>query len=184
MSALFEDARRVVAGWAATSNDAEKARLRTLELLADGPVAMTRLHAPGHVTASTIIARPDGRLLLCLHGRLKMWMQVGGHGEPGDDALVAAAAREAYEESGIKGLIFDPDPIDLDIHPVPCKPTGATHHFDVRFLAIAPAGAVEQVSDESDALGWFEPDALPSPLAEGVSGQVEAALARLRQAQM
>lgn len=179
MTALYDDASRLLAGWAATSDDAEKARLRTLDLLADGPVAMTRAHAPGHVTASTMIAGPDGRLLLCLHGRLKMWMQVGGHCEDGDGSLVAAAAREAYEESGIEGLTFDPDPIDLHIHPVPCQPTGATHHFDVRFLAIAPPGAVEQVSDESTALGWFRPGELPTPLADGVSGQVEAALARL-----
>ncbi|GLZ01098.1 NUDIX domain-containing protein [Actinoplanes sp. NBRC 103695] len=180
MTALHDDAVRVLTGWVATSAEAEKARLRTLDLLAAGPVAMTREHAPGHVTASTMIARPDGRLLLCLHGRLNMWMQVGGHCEPGDVSLVAAAAREAREESGIAGLDFDPVPIDLHIHPVPCKPSGQTHHFDVRFLAVAPADAVELVSDESAALGWFRPDALPEPLADGVTGQIGPAMARLR----
>lgn len=174
MTALYEDTVRVLTGW-----DATPARDRTLDLLADGPIAMTREHAPGHVTASTMILAEDGRLLLCLHGRLNMWMQVGGHCEPGDDSLVAAAAREAREESGIPDLVFDPVPIDLDIHPVPCRPTGQTRHFDVRFLAIAPPGAVERISDESAALGWFHPGALPSPLAEGVTGQIEAALTRV-----
>ncbi|MEV7624558.1 NUDIX domain-containing protein [Actinoplanes sp. NPDC089786] len=180
MTALYEDAVRVLRGW-----DQTPAGRETLDLLAAGPVAMTRRHAPGHVTASTMILADGGasaehrRLLLCLHGRLNMWMQVGGHCEPGDDSLVAAAAREAREESGIPDLVFDPVPIDLDIHPVPCRPTGQTRHFDVRFLAIAPPGAVERISDESAALGWFHPGALPSPLADGVTGQIEAALTRV-----
>ncbi|MFG1608641.1 NUDIX domain-containing protein [Actinoplanes sp. NPDC049265] len=179
MTELYDDAVQVLTGWTPTSPEAGAARERTLNLLAAGPVAMTREHAPGHVTASTMIAGPDGRLLLCLHGRLNMWMQVGGHCEPDDEALVAAAAREAREESGLADLVFDPEPIDLDIHPVPCRPTGQTHHFDVRFLAFAPPGAIEQVSAESAALGWFFPDELPSPLADGVRGQIDAALARV-----
>ena len=173
---LHSDAVRVLTGWTATSPDADEARRRTLDLLDDGPVAMTRAHRPGHVTASTMIAGADGRLLLCLHGRLNMWMQVGGHCEDGDDTLAAAALREATEESGIPGLTLDPDPIDLHIHATPCG-----YHFDVRFLAKASAGATEQVSEESHALGWFRPDALPDPLADGVVEQVKAALVRLGQ---
>jgi hypothetical protein len=49
----------------------------------------------------------------------------------------------------------------------------------VRFVAICPAGAVEQVSEESAALGWFAPDALPEPLADGVAQQIRPALAAL-----
>ncbi|MEV6490747.1 NUDIX domain-containing protein [Actinoplanes sp. NPDC051633] len=175
-SDLHGDAVRLLTGWAATSAEADEARRRTLGLLGDGPAAMTRAHQPGHVTASTMIAGADGRLLLCLHGRLNMWMQVGGHCEDGDGSLAGAALREATEESGIAGLTLDPDPIDLHIHRTPCG-----FHFDVRFLATAPAGAAEQVSEESHALGWFAPDALPTPLADGVVGQVEAALKRLAQ---
>ncbi len=181
---LYEDALKVLTTWAATSDEADEARRRTLAVLAAGPVAMTRAHRAGHVTASTLIVAEDRRILLCLHGRLGMWMQVGGHCEPGDGTLATAALREATEESGIAGLRLDPDPIDVDVHPVRCRPAdgepaGPTHHFDVRFVAFAPAGAVEQVSDESAALGWFTPEALPSPLADGVRGQFGPALARL-----
>jgi 8-oxo-dGTP pyrophosphatase MutT (NUDIX family) len=182
---LFADAVGTLSPWAATSEEADVARKRTLELLGDGPVAMTRAHRPGHVTASTMIVGADGRLLLCLHGRLNMWMQVGGHCEPGDATLATAALREATEESGLDGLLLDPVPIDVDIHPVRCAPGDGgpatpSFHFDVRFVAFAPRGAVERISAESSALAWFAADALPSPLAPGVRQQIAPALARLR----
>jgi ADP-ribose pyrophosphatase YjhB (NUDIX family) len=181
---LYDDARKVLTAWTATSDEAGEAQRRTLDLLAAGPVAMTRAHRAGHVTASTLIVAEDRRILLCLHGRLGMWMQVGGHCEAGDGTLAEAALREATEESGIAGLRLDPEPIDVHIHPVRCRPAddepaGPTQHYDVRFVAVAPAGAVERVSAESAALGWFTPEALPSPLADGVRGQFGPALARL-----
>jgi 8-oxo-dGTP pyrophosphatase MutT (NUDIX family) len=181
---LHADAVAVLSEWAATSAEADDARRQTLELLSAGPVAVTRAHRPGHVTASTLIVGEDGRVLLCLHGRMKMWMQVGGHCEPADATLALAALREATEESGVAGLKLDPEPIDVHIHPVRCRPADGepateTHHFDVRFLAVAPGGSVERISDESSALGWFTPDALPTPLAEGVRSQLGPAFARL-----
>jgi 8-oxo-dGTP pyrophosphatase MutT (NUDIX family) len=181
---LHADAVAVLSEWAATSAEADEARRQTLDLLRAGPAAVTRAHRPGHVTASTMIVGEDGRVLLCLHGRMKLWMQVGGHCEPVDPTLALAALREATEESGITGLKLDPEPIDVHIHPVRCRPADGepatgTHHHDVRFLAVAPAGAIERISDESSALGWFTPDALPSPLADGVLTQLEPAFARL-----
>jgi 8-oxo-dGTP pyrophosphatase MutT (NUDIX family) len=181
---LYEDAVATLDGWASTSDAADLNRKRTLELLGAGPVAMTRAHRPGHVTASALVVDPDGRLLLCLHGRLGKWMQLGGHCEATDPTLAAAALREATEESGIAGLTLDPDPIDVDIHPVRCKASDGeaatpTAHYDVRYLVRCPRGAVEQISDESAALGWFRPDRLPTPLASGMLNQIPPALARL-----
>ncbi len=183
---LYEDALKVLTTWAATSDEADEARRRTLAVLAAGPVAMTRAHRAGHVTASTLVVAEDRRILLCLHGRLGAWMQLGGHCEAGDTTLAGAALREATEESGIDGLRLDPEPIDVHIHPVRCRPADGepateTYHLDVRFLAVAPAGAVERVSAESAALGWFTPQTLPSPLADGVRGQFGPALSRLAQ---
>ena len=183
---LHDDAVRVLSAWTATSPEADEARRRTLDLLHDGPAAVTRAHRPGHVTASTLVLGGDRRVLLCLHGRMNRWMQLGGHCEPGDRTLAAAALREATEESGIAGLVLDPEPIDVHIHPVRCRPADGepaseTFHFDVRFVALAPEGAVEQVSVESSALGWFHPESLPEPLADGVTGQLAPALARVNQ---
>jgi 8-oxo-dGTP pyrophosphatase MutT (NUDIX family) len=181
---LYDDTVSTLTGWEAPTGAADDARRRTLDLLADGPVAMTRAHRAGHVTASTLVVDPAGRLLLCLHGRMGLWMQLGGHCEPGDATLAGAALREATEESGLAGLRLLPDPIDVDVHPVRCRPRpdGAAQdsfHFDVRYVAVAEAGVTEQVSDESAALGWFSPDALPTPLADGVAQQIAPALARL-----
>ena len=181
---LHADAVATLQSWVATSARADEERRRTLSLLAVGPAAVTRAYRPGHVTASTLIVDDDGRVLLCLHGRMGLWMQLGGHCEPGDPTLAAAALREATEESGLAGLRLHPDPIDVDVHPVRCGsadggPAGPSYHYDVRFVARCPAGAVEQVSAESRALGWFTPDALPEPLASGVAQQIAPALARL-----
>jgi 8-oxo-dGTP pyrophosphatase MutT (NUDIX family) len=102
-------------------------------------------------------------------------VQLGGHIEPGDGSLAAAALREATEESGIAGLTVGPEPIGLDIHPVHCR-YGPSRHFDVRYAALAPPGAVAVCSDESLALGWFTPDALPRPLGASVECLIGPAL--------
>ncbi|WP_307804386.1 NUDIX hydrolase [Micromonospora echinofusca] len=176
---LHADVTALLTGWTPTSPAAAEARDRTLTLLAAGPVAVTRAHRPGHVTASALIMDPGGgRVLLCLHGKFHRWVQLGGHCEPEDHTLAGAALREATEESGIAGLRIDPVPIDVDIHPVACQ--GGSLHYDIRFAVLAPAGAVERVSPESTALGWFPPDELPEPLAGGTRQLVAPALAALR----
>ncbi|MCI4064362.1 NUDIX hydrolase [Micromonospora sp. R77] len=175
---LHADATRLLTGWTPTSPAAGAARDRTVQLLAAGPVAMSRAHRPGHVTASALVLDPTGeRVLLCLHGKFHRWVQLGGHCEPGDRTLAGAALREATEESGIDGLVVDPVPIDVDVHPVACQ--GGSLHYDVRFAVFAPAGATERVSAESDALGWFPPERLPEPLAGGTVQLVAPALAAL-----
>ncbi|MGC4757528.1 NUDIX hydrolase [Micromonospora trifolii] len=177
--ALHADATALLEGWQPTSPDAASARDRTLALLAAGPVAMSRQHRPGHVTASALVLDSTGsRVLLCLHVKFGRWVQLGGHCEPTDQTLVGAALREATEESGIAGLRIDPVPIDVDVHQVQCQ--GGSAHYDVRFAVVAPPSAVEQVSDEAEELGWFPPDQLPEPLAGGTVQLIAPALAALR----
>jgi 8-oxo-dGTP pyrophosphatase MutT (NUDIX family) len=174
---LHADTAAIVSGWEPPDDARAAVRQRMLELLATGPVTVSREHRPGHVTASAMVVSADlSRVLLCLHGRFGKWVQLGGHCEPGDPTLAETALREATEESGIGGLSIHPEPIDVDIHPVTCD-GGASLHYDVRFAVLAPPAAVAQVSDESQALGWFAPEALPEPLASATAPLVGPAIA-------
>jgi 8-oxo-dGTP pyrophosphatase MutT (NUDIX family) len=177
---LHADAVRLVRAWAPPTAEADAIRRRFLDLLATQPHATRADNAGAHITASAIVVNAElDRVLLCLHGRVDRWLQLGGHCEDGDASLADAALREAAEESGIAGLRLHPEPIDLDVHRVACR-HGASHHFDVRFVALAPPGAVETVSAESHALGWFRPDRLPSPLGTATERLVTPALATAR----
>jgi ADP-ribose pyrophosphatase YjhB (NUDIX family) len=80
---------------------------------------------------------------------------LGGHCEPVDRTLVAAALREATEESGIAGLTIEPTPLHVDVHPVTCSLGVPTRHLDVRFLVHAPADATPVRSAESVDLRWW-----------------------------
>jgi 8-oxo-dGTP pyrophosphatase MutT (NUDIX family) len=152
-----------------------------LGFLSARPDAMWRSCVAGHLTASALVIDPSRRaVLLTLHPRVKMWLQVGGHCEPGDHTLLDAAAREAREESGIGALSFDPVPVALDVHPITCSLGVATRHFDVQFLAVAPADAEPVISDESIDLRWFSWDDLPPHTAAEVPHLIELARERLQ----
>lgn len=151
-----------------------------LDHLSEHPDSMWKSCSAGHVTASALVIDPShGRVLLTLHRKLRLWLQMGGHCEPGDPTLAAAALREAREESGIDGLTIGPDPIGLDVHPVTCR-FGPSAHYDVRYAVLAPPGAEPVCSSESKDVAWFAPDALPAPLADGVLPLIEPALAWAR----
>lgn len=177
---LHADAVRVIADLAA-NNDMEAAvRQGFLGFLAARPDAMWRSCAPGHLTASALVIEPSRRLvLLTLHPRAGMWVQLGGHCEPGDNTLLDVAVREAREESGIGSLSFDPAPLGLDVHPITCSLGVPTRHFDVRFLAVATAGSEPVRSEESLDLQWFPWDALPEGTSPELPRLVEVARMRL-----
>jgi 8-oxo-dGTP pyrophosphatase MutT (NUDIX family) len=163
MNALHEDALAVLSGWAPPSAEAEATRQRFLDFVRPDPGTVWREHTGSHVTASTLVVDASAeRVLLCLHGRIKRWVQLGGHCEPGDATLRAAALREATEESGIAGLTIDDRPLHVDVHPVTCSLGVPTRHLDVRYLVRAPAGSEPVISDESDDLRWWPVDALPA----------------------
>ena len=177
---LLVDAAEVIGAWQAVGDIDAAVREGFLGFLAARPDAVWRSCAAGHITASTVIVDPSRRaVLLTLHPRVGLWVQVGGHCEPEDHTLLDAAVREAREESGIASLSFDPMPLGLDIHPITCSLGVPTRHYDVRFLAVAPEGAEYVVSDESLDLHWFEWDALPVDISPELPRLVEAARIRL-----
>jgi 8-oxo-dGTP pyrophosphatase MutT (NUDIX family) len=178
--ALHADARRLVTDWVAPTDQTRAIRDRFLELLDDQPDAARRDNPGAHLTASILVVHQDlQQILLCLHGRVHKWLQLGGHLEEADADIVDAARREAREECGLDGLTIVSAPVDLDIHPVPCR-YGPALHYDVRFVGVAPDGAVPRCSDESRDLRWFRADTLPEPRGGDVDRLIAAALAAVR----
>lgn len=149
---LHENAVRVLKDWPAPDAGQEELRLAYLDHLAAYADGTAKSCAAGHLTASALVVDPErSRVLLTLHRKLRMWLQMGGHCEPEDTGLAAAALREATEESGVEGLTLLPGgPARLDRHHTPCA-----WHLDVQYAAVAPAGAVAAISDESLDLRWY-----------------------------
>jgi len=111
-------------------------------------------YAPGHVTASAFVVDPSRtELLLILHGKLKLWLQPGGHAEPEDADVLQSARREVLEEVGIAALApLGPGLLDVDVHAIPARPDQPAHeHFDVRFLFAAEDRFFLAGSDAHDA---------------------------------
>ncbi|NKR40394.1 NUDIX domain-containing protein [Rhodococcus hoagii] len=162
---LYASAREALQNWDADSDDAESLRHTMLAFLDSAPDGCLRSHAPGHITASSLVLDEDGRhVLLTLHPRVGRWIQLGGHCEPGDETVVDAALREAREESGIEGLRIEPRMLSAHTHPITCSLGVPTRHLDLRFLVTAPGPASEvpiTISDESQDLRWFPLDDLP-----------------------
>ncbi len=179
---LHADALAVLHGWTAPDAEQEGLRRRYVAHLEVHPDGLTRGCRPDHVTASTLVLSADrGSVLLTLHAKARQWFQLGGHCEPGDETLAAAAAREAAEESGVVGLVLDPVPVHLSEHAVSfCGPSDdevVVHHLDVRFLATAPHSAELAVSEESLDVAWWPVEELPNP---ELADLVAFALARSR----
>jgi 8-oxo-dGTP pyrophosphatase MutT (NUDIX family) len=171
---LYDDAVLVLKGY----EGQEELRQAYLDHLAEHPDGMWKACHAGHLTASALVVDAEGgRVLLTLHRKLRMWLQTGGHCEPGDATLAAAALREATEESGIAGLTVLPGgPVTLDRHPIP-PPCHC--HFDVQYAVLAPPDAAHTISDESLDVRWFGYDEVADVADESVVRLLAATRTRL-----
>ena len=148
--------------WNAPNREQDSLRHAVLAFLDARDDACLRECVPGHITASALVLDDSGQVLLTLHPRLGRWVQLGGHCEDDDGDIVAAALREATEESGVDGLRIEPDLAAIHVHALTCSLGVPTRHLDLQFVAHAPAGAQIVVSDESVDLRWWPADGLPA----------------------
>jgi 8-oxo-dGTP pyrophosphatase MutT (NUDIX family) len=151
-------------------------RQRMIQLLDSCPACFRRDAFPAHFTGSALVVSADGiRCLLHHHRKLDRWLQFGGHCD-GEEDVLAVAQREAFEESGIGGLIVaSRRPFDLDIHEIPAIGDEPAHfHYDIRYVLIAPEQAGFRSSPESKELRWFSKDELNGQeLDQGLRRMVE-----------
>lgn len=106
-----------------------------------------------HVTASAFVVSSRG-VILHLHRRLHIWVQPGGHVDPGEDPE-AAAVRETREETGL--VVHHTEPVTLfhvDVHP---GPRGHTH-YDLRYVVLCAPDDPSPPPGESPRVHWFDFD--------------------------
>ena len=120
---------------------------------------------PLHLTASALIVHPaSGRVLLRWHQRHQSWLQVGGHGDPGERDALAIALREAGEETGLADLAAWPDGAlrQVVIVSVPAGRTEPAHeHADLRFLLATQSPEAITAESPDAPLRWLSlPQAL------------------------
>ena len=129
---------------------------------------------PIHVTGSGIVVGPRGVVLL-EHTRLGIWLQPGGHIDPGETPW-DAALRESREETGLEvafaGPLDDagiPELIHVDVHE-----GGRGHtHLDLRYLIDGGDADPAPPEGESQQIGWFEWSAAIDRADPGLRGILE-----------
>lgn len=173
---LHSSAVDVLTDWPTADPAQDSLRHAVLSFLHARADACQRACVPGHITASALVLDDSGtRALLTLHPRFGRWLQLGGHCEPEDSDIFAAALREATEESGVAGLVVDRELAALHVHPVTCSLGVPTRHLDMQFIVRAPQGAEIVRSDESLDLRWWPLDALPEDTDFGLAQLAAAA---------
>ena len=115
--------------------------------------------SPLHVTGSALIVHPaTRRVLLRWHERQQAWLQVGGHGDPGESDPLAIALREGAEETGLTDLVPWPDAeikqvVIVDVPPGKGEP--AHQHADVRFFMATGTPDAIRAENAQAQLRWL-----------------------------
>lgn len=118
------------------------------------------------LAVSAIVRDEAGRAMLQKRGDNGYWGFPGGKVEPGE-TVEAAIVREVHEETGytirptrLIGIYSDPANHQIVRYP---KNPERTFHFVVLFFEATLLGGKATLCDETVAIAWHHPDALPEP---------------------
>ncbi len=160
-------------------DEGEAADVTRVRALAEAPADPWSRANPLHITASALIVHPPtGRVLLRWHQRQQAWLQVGGHGDPGETDPLQIALREAREESALTDLRPWPDGPEAELWQVavvnvPANSSEPAHqHADLRFLLATDEPDQARAETPGNPLRWL-------PVAEAIDFTSEANLRAL-----
>ncbi|MEU6990348.1 NUDIX domain-containing protein [Streptomyces sp. NPDC046465] len=111
-------------------------------------------------TADVVVLSRDGHVLLVERSKPPFkgyWALPGGHVDPGESAL-AAAARELAEETGVEVDVRDLRRVGV-FDALGRDPRG--RYVTAAFLTVLPAGAPLSAGDDAAAAAWWPLDGLP-----------------------
>jgi 8-oxo-dGTP pyrophosphatase MutT (NUDIX family) len=152
----------VSSGWLAgyqASGETEAADVARMRRLAAAEPDPWSRSLPLHFTASALVLHPASRrVLLRWHQRLRMWLQAGGHADPGESDPLSIALREAAEETGLPDLVPWPD--GGIKHLVVCHvPSGkgepAHEHADLRYFVATGEPDAARPENPGAPLRWL-----------------------------
>ena len=133
--------------------------LRQIETFSD---IFTRENRNAHMTASSWIVNPARtKVLMVYHNIYDSWSWTGGHAD-GETDLLAAALREAEEETGVTKIrpvtedIFSIEILTVDGHVKRGKYVSSHLHLNITFLLEADEDeALHKKDDENSGVAWF-----------------------------
>lgn len=132
-------------------------RMRQLAAAASDPWSRSEL--PLHFTGSALVVHPPTRrVLLRWHYKHDRWLQVGGHGDPGESDPLQVALREAREETGLTDLVPWPD--EKLQHAAVCYVRAAGNdpeheHADLRYFLATEHPDEIAAENEQSPLRWL-----------------------------